>query len=141
MMEYAYWKFYIAINQIHGMNRWVALPLILLAAVLVSGCVQSPGQQNQNPPPGNPPPGSGQTGVTIQNFAFSPATLTVKAGDTVVWTNQDSSSHTVVSDSGSEIASGTLSQGGTYSHTFNSAGTYGYHCGIHQNMKGKIIVE
>ncbi len=129
-------NFYISINQIHGMNRLVALPLIMLAVVLASGCVQSPGQQNQNPPAG-----SGQTGVTIQNFAFSPATLTVKAGDTVVWTNQDSSSHTVVSDSGSEIASGTLPQGGTYSHTFNSAGTYDYHCGIHQNMKGKIIVE
>ena len=79
--------------------------------------------------------------IAISNFAFSPSALTVKKGDTVTWTNQDSASHTVTSDSGSELSSSTLPQGGTYSHTFTVAGTYNYHCSIHTMMKGTIIVQ
>ena len=79
--------------------------------------------------------------VVIQNFAFNPSELTIKQGDTVIWTNKDSVPHTVTSDSGNELASSTLSNGATYSHTFNSAGTFDYHCSIHTMMKGKIIVQ
>lgn len=89
---------------------------------------------------GNTVASSGNS-VEISNFAFSPATLTIKAGDTVVWTNQDSVSHTVTSDSGSELGSSTLGNGQTYSRTFNTAGTYSYHCSIHTYMKAKIIVQ
>ena len=97
-----------------------------------------------NPPATNPPavqPSVPQTyDVEIKNFAFSQSTLTIKKGDTVKWTNNDGTSHTVVFDS-SAIDSGTLTQGQSYSHTFNDAGTFAYHCGIHQAMKGTIIVE
>ena len=79
--------------------------------------------------------------VEIKNFAFSPSSLTIKKGDAVIWTNQDSVSHTIKSDSGSEISSQSLSNGGTYSHVFENAGTYNYHCTIHPSMKAKIIVE
>ncbi|MDO8528533.1 MAG: cupredoxin family copper-binding protein [Nanoarchaeota archaeon] len=78
--------------------------------------------------------------VKISNFAFSPSTLTINVGGKVVWTNMDSAPHTVVSDSGNEISSSSLSNGGTYSHTFNTAGTYDYHCSIHPSMKGTIVV-
>lgn len=90
---------------------------------------------------------SGNTGtpqtynINIQNFAFSPVSLTVKKGDTVIWTNMDSTAHTVTSDSGSELGSGTLSNGKTYSHTFSTKGTYNYHCSIHTMMKATIIVQ
>jgi len=67
--------------------------------------------------------------------------LTIKEGDTVVWTNMDSMSHTIKSDSGSELSSNSLSNGQTYSHTFNSVGTFNYHCSIHPSMKAKIIVQ
>jgi len=91
--------------------------------------------------------------ITIKNSAFQAPLLTINAGDTVVWTNKDSSPHTVTSDSGSELNSPTLggaysgggysqpTSGGSYSHTFTTAGTYDYHCSIHTGMKGKIVVE
>jgi len=79
--------------------------------------------------------------VKINNFVFSPATLTIKVGDSVTWTNNDNTQHTVTSDTGSELASSTLAKGQTYSHIFNTAGTYDYHCSIHTSMKAKIIVE
>jgi len=79
--------------------------------------------------------------VTIQNFAFSPKTLTVAPGTTIMWTNKDSAPHTVTSDSGSTLASGDLSQGKSYTHTFTKAGTYAYHCAIHPFMHGTVIVS
>ena len=81
------------------------------------------------------------TDVQIQNFAFSPTSLTIKIGDTVTWTNKDNTLHTVTSDSGNELNSKDLSKGQTYSHKFTSARTYDYHCTYHNSMKGKIIVE
>jgi amicyanin len=79
--------------------------------------------------------------VDISGFAFSPSTLTIKSGDSVTWTNHDSTSHTVTSDTGSELSSQQIPNGETYSHTFNTAGTYSYHCSIHPSMKGKVIVQ
>jgi plastocyanin len=80
------------------------------------------------------------TAVTIQGFAFSPATLTVAVGTTVTWTNQDSAGHTVTADDGS-WGSGNIARGETFSQTLSKAGTYAYHCAIHPNMKGTIIVQ
>lgn len=116
-------------------NR-IILAAVLIAAVVVSGCAQYGG--NQTPPPSPPP--SGQNAVAIQNFAFNPSALTVKAGTTVTWTNEDSVAHDVISDSGA-FSSDSLSTGQTFSHTFDAAGTYEYHCGIHPSMRAKIIVE
>jgi plastocyanin len=53
----------------------------------------------------------------------------------------DSVMHTATSDSGSELASTSLSKGESYTHTFTTPGTYNYHCAVHPSMKGKIIVE
>lgn len=79
--------------------------------------------------------------VNIQNFAFSPATLTVAVGTTVTWTNLDSVTHRLLSDSGGEIDSPSMNNGDTYTHTFSTAGTYAYHCSIHTSMKGTVIVQ
>jgi plastocyanin len=78
--------------------------------------------------------------VTIVNFAFSPATLNVQVGRTVTWTNQDSTTHRVASDSG-VFDSGNLVQSATFSYTFNNAGTFAYHCAIHTYMTGNIVVK
>ncbi|HXS14682.1 MAG TPA: cupredoxin family copper-binding protein [Candidatus Saccharimonadales bacterium] len=83
---------------------------------------------------------AGKNAVTIQNFAFSPATLTVKVGDKVTWTNQDSAGHSATADDGS-FDTGVLPQGQSGSITFNKAGTYTYHCSVHPMMKGTIIVQ
>lgn len=96
-----------------------------------------------NTPSTNTPPAStaGTYNVEIKNFAFSPTSLTIKKGDSVVWTNQDSANHKLASDTGSEIESSSLANGETYSHAFENTGTYDYHCSIHPSMKAKIIVE
>jgi plastocyanin len=85
-------------------------------------------------------PAAEASAVTIADFAFDPPTLTVKAGTTVTWTNQDSAPHTATQDGGG-FQSGTLDQGGTYSETFDTPGTYEYHCEFHANMHGTIVVE
>lgn len=91
------------------------------------------------PPP--PPPASTPTthAVSIQGFAFSQASINVKKDDTVVWTNKDSAPHTVTGD-GNQLSSQTLNNGGTYSFTFTSIGTFNYHCAFHPGMTGTIVV-
>jgi amicyanin len=77
--------------------------------------------------------------VDIKNFGFSPATITVPAGSTVVWTNDDSIQHDITFNGGS-IASSVLNHNDTFSHTFPTAGTYDYICSIHPFMHGTVIV-
>jgi plastocyanin len=83
----------------------------------------------------------GITDVLIQNMAFDPSTVTISVNTTVRWTNKDAIGHTVTSDTGGLFDSGTISSNGTYSHTFNTAGTYTYHCSIHPDMTGTVIVN
>ncbi len=83
-------------------------------------------------------PASG-TDVTIQSNAFNPDSLTIKVGETVTWTNKDSYAHTVTSDSG-VFDSGNFASGATFSFTFDTEGSYSYHCSIHTSMTAKIIV-
>jgi plastocyanin len=79
--------------------------------------------------------------VKIENFTFSPIAITVKKGTTVTWTNKDSTAHTVTADKGEQgPASGSLQQGGTYAFTYNTVGTFAYHCNFHANMTGTVIV-
>ncbi|MDQ3881118.1 MAG: cupredoxin domain-containing protein, partial [Chloroflexota bacterium] len=66
------------------------------------------------------------TSVTIVDDAFQPASVTISVGDTVTWVNTGDHPHTVTADDGS-FDSGELDTGGTFSHTFTSAGTFGYH--------------
>ena len=76
--------------------------------------------------------------VSIENFAFAPDTLTIKAGSTVVWTNNDSASHNIkIGDTTSPM----MAKGQTFEMTFDTKGTFDYICGVHPSMKGKIIVE
>jgi plastocyanin len=71
-------------------------------------------------------------------FRFSPSSISVGTGDTVTWTNNGAEPHDVT---GSGLASGTLSSGQGYSHTFASAGTFSYICSIHPFMKGSVTVQ
>ncbi len=79
--------------------------------------------------------------VTLKDFAFVPASLTIIPGDTVVWMNEDSVSHTVTSNSGKELTSSLFGKGETYEHTFTTAGTFSYHCIHHRTMRGTIVVR
>jgi plastocyanin len=79
--------------------------------------------------------------VDINHFAFYPLSKIIEKGSSVTWINEDQVSHTVTSDSGNELGSGILAPGDSYTHTFNSAGNFYYHCSIHNSMKGLIIVS
>lgn len=77
--------------------------------------------------------------VTIEGFAFRPANLTISAGDTVTFVNNDGAPHTATADNGS-FDTGRLSRNASASLTFNSTGTTSYFCAIHPSMKGSITV-
>lgn len=79
--------------------------------------------------------------VSIANMAFAPADISVPKGTTVTWTNNDSVAHTVTENDGKTGPdSGDLAPSKTYSFTFNSTGTFKYHCTIHPNMMGSVTV-
>jgi plastocyanin len=80
--------------------------------------------------------------VRIDNFAFTPASLTVAVGTTVTWVNYDDIPHTVVSsDTPRHFKSPPLDTDGRYSFTFSKPGTYQYFCSIHPHMVGQIVVR
>jgi len=123
---------------------WAVLVVVLGIFIAVTGCTSS--GSSSPAPAATPAQVTGAATVTIQNFAFVPASVTVPRGTTVTWVNQDPVNHRVLNDAGGSIAegalfsSGSLPQGGTYSFTFNTPGTYPYHCSIHPSMKGTVIV-
>jgi plastocyanin len=134
-------------------TRSLTGPLAALAAALLLGgavAAQSPAAPAASPAPSMPPmgtspapsaaaPATAATAVTIMNFAFSPASISVPVGSTVTWTNQDSTAHTVTADDGS-FDSGSLAPGATFSQAFDTPGTFAYHCNIHSSMHGTVTV-
>lgn len=78
--------------------------------------------------------------VKIDNFSFSPATITVPAGTAVRWTNRDDIPHTVVSDD-KQFKSGPLDTDDQFTYIFSKPGSYMYFCSIHPKMTAKIIVQ
>ncbi|HEX6507877.1 MAG TPA: cupredoxin family copper-binding protein [Chloroflexota bacterium] len=80
------------------------------------------------------------TTIHIQNFAFVPPSLTVAAGSTVTWVNDDATTHTSTADAG-QWDSGPIASGQSYSHVFSQAGTFTYHCAIHPFMTATLVVQ
>ncbi len=96
-----------------------------------------------------PPPPVGRSMVVIRNMAFNPVTITIRVGQQVTWRNDDSVPHTTTSGSCSGNGcspmpgwdSGTLYRGQSFSHRFNTAGTFHYYCRIHgATMQGSVVV-
>lgn len=112
-------------------TKIIPVCLAVILVFLIAGCTQSGGGGG----------GSGTHNVAISSYAFVSSNITINKGETVIWTNEDPTSHTVTSDSGSELSSGPISTGQTYTHTFNQAGVFTYHCSIHQTMKATVTVE
>ena len=104
---------------------------IMLAAAVLPGSAQTE----------TAPPAVTSAHVSIDNFSFTPQTLTVKAGTTVTWTNRDDIPHGIASDNKAFTRSKALDTDDSYSVTFATPGTFKYFCFIHPHMTGTIIVE
>lgn len=130
-----------------------ALIAILILSIFLLGCTQpqssGSGTSVSAPQPnatgsggssGTGSPGAASTAtVKISGFAFLPAEITVKQGDTVAWANEDDAPHIVA---GSFFESPSLRKGESYTHIFTEApGEYAYTCKIHPSMSGKVIVK
>ncbi|MFA5745466.1 MAG: cupredoxin family copper-binding protein [archaeon] len=87
-----------------------------------------------------PSQSQGSVNIQISNLAFKPQAITVYAGTTVVWKNMDNVSHTVTFDNGG-FDSGEITLGNSKSYTFTSSGKFAYHCTMHSNMNGTIVVR
>ncbi len=115
--------------------------LILVFALVFAGCGSTTDTTSPGDTTGATDPGAtGDVQVVMRNTAYDPATVTINAGDTVTWVNEDAPKHDVVGDSG-EFQSNLLDLGQAYSFTFTQAGTYRYHCSVHSGMKGTVIVQ
>ncbi len=79
--------------------------------------------------------------IEIADFAYNPGTVTINAGESVTWTNNDSVPHTATAQDRSVLQSGTLQPGDSYTQQFDAAGTYEYFCEFHANMKGTVVVN
>lgn len=132
------------------MNNKIIIGIIIVIILIVGGVyymkkgsysqMQDMPVQTQNSQQSSAPATAGKNAVTIQNFSFAPATLTVKVGENVTWTNQDSVGHSATADDNS-FDTGVFAQGQSKSIAFSKAGTYTYHCSVHPNMKATIVVK
>ncbi|MGH6995631.1 MAG: cupredoxin domain-containing protein, partial [Stellaceae bacterium] len=103
-----------------------------------------PGMDHMAMPTGQAatPVADGPNQVVINNFAFGPATLTVKRGTTVTWINKDGDAHTVTAvGTKPPFGSNPLDTGDRFSFTFSQPGAYAYFCKIHPTMKGVVVVQ
>lgn len=109
-----------------------------LAVVTLTGCGSTPASS----PAASVSATSGPIALSIHNFAFGPPSITVHAGTTVTWTNQDPqpTHHTASADRGA-FTTGSLAPGQSGAFTFTTPGRYTYHCAIHTYMTGVIVVE
>ena len=136
--------------------------LLLLSILLLAACNPAATQDQDQPPVLSPtqaptayaPPSNkpylaatqlaaspaGEVSINISGFKFDPASVTVKVGTTLTWTNQDTATHTVKANDGS-WSSDNLMQADTFSQAFTQAGAFAYTCGIHPSMVGIVIVE
>jgi plastocyanin len=132
----------------HGMGSTrpaVGAALSLLAAVVVSlvGCGGGGGGGGTDRTSSSAASGtaSAAKAVTIQDYTYRPAAITVPAGTTIAFTNEDTTAHTATSKESGVFESGAIQPGKTGKITLKQTGTFTYYCVFHPFMKGTIVVE
>ncbi|MES2155203.1 MAG: cupredoxin domain-containing protein [bacterium] len=112
------------------MRLAVAIPLVVLTFSILAGCSGSSG-----------PTVAVQTvNVKINAAGFYPVEVFIHVGSSVAWKNTDTVVHTVTADAGA-FDSGNLASGGSFTQTFQNAGTFAYHCKVHARMTGTVTVS
>jgi plastocyanin len=119
--------------------RRATLAAVVLAALLGGAGAMHAAEGKASEPPSRVAKVE-ETKVTIDNFTFSPAAVTVPVGATVTWTNDDDMVHTVT-EAHRQFSSNELETGDTYTHTFTTPGTYTYYCALHPKMTATVIVK
>lgn len=138
------------------MNKIIAAIIIILVLAIGGWAIFGRSNKTNTPYTSNtttqPPapsntnsstPNASEGKISIENMAFTPSQISVTKGSTVTWTNNDSTTHTVVDDLSNVggPASGDIAPGASYSFTFNKTGSFQYHCSIHPSMRGTIVVK
>jgi plastocyanin len=132
------------------MTKWLALMLACMAlGLVVAGCGGDDDDDGggggdattEQPAGGGGGGGGGGSEVSMEGIQFNPEQVTIGAGDTVTWTNNDSTAHDVTADEFSSGESGGMANGDTFEHTFEQAGTFDYVCTVHPGMEGSVVVE
>ncbi len=130
--------------------KLMTIGLLCAALVSVAGCgtskstpAASPSQQTASAAASAPQASASNSSaaknaVSMKNFKFDPAEITINKGDTVTWTNNDSATHDAAS---ATFKSGNMAKGQTFSFTFTTVGTFDYDCTFHAGMTGKVIVK
>jgi plastocyanin len=124
-----------------------AVGVLALAAVLaVSGCGGGGAAKKASSSGSAAPaaaPRSGTVAVAIANFKFKPATIAIRKGSSVRWTNNDAAPHSATGDDNAAgpFDTGRLGKGQSKSVTFSKPGTYAYHCVYHPFMTAKLVVS
>lgn len=116
---------------------WIIAAIVVL---LLVGGIFIYAISNYSSPTNNNTQSVETNSVSMKNLSFEPANITVKKGDTVTWTNNDSTIHSIVADNGS-FGLNQLSPGEKSTHKFDESGTIDYHCSIHPSMRGKVVVK
>jgi plastocyanin len=123
--------------------RRILLGLCAVVVLAAAGCGGGDDGGSTSSAPASTASSSSGGGVAIklQNIAFDPKAVTVKVGQKVTWTNDDSTDHNVTADSGADFKSDNFGNGGTFEFTPNKAGTIAYECTLHPGMKATITVQ
>ena len=120
-----------------------ASALILMLSLAACGGYSTPSTPSSGPTPA--PTGSTTVSIpsgasTLTTTAFGQNPLTIPVGTTISWLNSDNTTHTTAAD-GNQWSSGNVTSGGRFNFTFTSTGRFTYHCQIHPNMVGTIVVQ
>ena len=126
--------------------RRILLALCAVVALAAAGCGGSNGSSTSSGSSSGASTAAasssgGGVAIKMQNIAFDPKAVTVKVGQKVTWTNEDTVDHNVTSQSGETIKSDNFGEGGTFSFTPKKAGTIKYVCTIHPGMTATLTVS
>lgn len=127
-----------------SLNRRISIRMLLVsgltAPLILFGIFSVSCQPTTPAAEPTPTPAPTSVEAEMSDFAFVPDTITIPVGTSVTWTNQDSATHTVTTET-ELFDSGNLARNASFSYTFTNRGTFSYYCAIHPYMKGKVIVE
>jgi plastocyanin len=126
--------------------RRITLLLCALVALAAAGCggnsnSSSSSGSSSTPASSSSASSSGGVAIKMQNIAFDPKAVTVKVGQKITWTNDDSTDHNVTADSGADFKSDDFGKDGTFEFTPDKAGTIKYECTIHPGMTATLTVQ